>query len=142
MKNLLCLFVAGALLMGCKTAPEKSAPVKKKDKEKKEAVQKAKEPVGVQDSNPGEYMFVAGTGTKAWYSSLELEKIVRDYITKKDLDFDFPHSTKAIWVNTDGGKKLGNMYFQLGNGDFLQVEIGRSGEILGHKFGPAKKDDK
>ena len=134
MKNFLCLCVAGLLLLGCKSAPSSSSDHPKKKTE----AQKPKGPVGVQNSNPGEYMFVKGSGDKAWYSSLELEQIVRAYIDKENLEFDFQNSTKAIWVDTEGGKKLASMYFQTKGGLFLQVDVGHKGQVLAHKFGPNK----
>ena len=91
--------------------------------------------VGVQSRGEQEYMFVMGDGQKAWYSALELEQIARTYAQTQKLDFKFEGTEKSVWVHTDGGKVLAEVWFKAGGGrPTLQVHIGRKGNVLKHKI--------
>jgi hypothetical protein len=91
--------------------------------------------VGVQTKGEQEYMFVGGEGKKAWYSALELEQIARAYAASQKLDFDVATAEKSVWVHTDGGKVLAEVWFSSGAGrPSLQVQIGRKGSVLKHKI--------
>jgi len=72
--------------------------------------------VGVQSKAEQEYMFVMGDGQKAWYSALELEHIARTYANTQKLDFKFDSTEKSVWVHTDGGKVLAEVWFKSGGG--------------------------
>lgn len=91
--------------------------------------------VGVQSKGEHEYMFVGGEGKKAWYSALELEQIASAYAAAQKLEFDFATAEKSVWVHTDGGKVLAEVWFSSGAGrPSLQVQIGRKGNVLKHKL--------
>jgi hypothetical protein len=91
--------------------------------------------LGVQSKGEHEYMFVGGDGQKAWYSALELERIAKAYAKSKKLAFEFEGTEKNIWVNTDGGKVLAEVWFSSGVGrPALQIQIGRKGDVLKHKI--------
>jgi hypothetical protein len=91
--------------------------------------------VGVQVRGEHEHMFVSGDGHKAWYSALELAQIATDYARTNKLDFQFEGTEQNVWVHTDGGKVLAEVWFSpLAGGPALQVQIGRKGTVLKHKF--------
>jgi hypothetical protein len=91
--------------------------------------------LGVQAKGDYEYMFISGEGHKAWYSALELEQIARAYAKDKKLDFNLDTAEKNIWVHTDGGKVLAEVWFLSGPGKpYLQILIGRKGNVLKHKI--------
>ncbi len=91
--------------------------------------------VGVQAKGDYEYMFISGDGHKAWYSALELERIAMDYAKEKKLDFNFDGAERNIWVHTDGGKVLAEVWFLSGSGKpALQILIGRKGNVIKHKI--------
>ena len=91
--------------------------------------------LGVQTKGGHEYMFVSGEGKKAWYSALELEQIANAYAQSKKLDFKFEGTEKNIWVHTEGGKVLAEVWFSSGVGrPALQIQIGRKGHVINHKI--------
>jgi hypothetical protein len=91
--------------------------------------------LGAQSKGEHEYMFVGGDGQKAWYSALELERIAKAYAKSNKLAFEFEGTNKNIWVNTDGGKVLAEVWFSSGVGrPALQIQIGRKGNVLKHKI--------
>jgi hypothetical protein len=96
--------------------------------------------LGVQVKGEHEYMFVNGDGQKQWYSALELEQIAIDYVKSKKLEFEFEGTQKNIWVHTDGGKVLAEVWFTSPVGKpGLQILIGRKGEVIKHKTIEPKK---
>ena len=83
-----------------------------------------------------EHMFIAGDGPKAWYSSLELERIAKGYAYDKKLDFKLERTEMNIWIKTDGGKVLATAHFASDFGKpYLSIQIGRDGKILSHRLG-------
>jgi hypothetical protein len=91
--------------------------------------------VGVQSKGDQEYMFISGDGKKAWYSALELEQIARAYASSQKLEFDFASAEKSVWIHTDGGKVLAEVWFSAGaTRPSLQIQIGRKGNVLKHKI--------
>jgi hypothetical protein len=91
--------------------------------------------LGVKDKGEHEHMFVAADGPKEWYSALELERIARSYAESKKADFRFEGTEMNIWVKTDGGNVLANVYWSKGIGKpMLHVEIGRDGKAIRHEI--------
>ncbi len=87
--------------------------------------------LGVKDKGEHEHMFISADGPKEWYSALELERIARGYVESKKADFRFEGAELNIWVNTDGGKVLADVYWSRGIGKpSLHVEIGRNGKPI------------
>ena len=94
--------------------------------------------VGVLAQDPHEYMFVAGNGQKAWYSSLELDRIARSYAAEHKLDFTFEGTEKAVWVRTDGGRVLADVYYSSAIGQpILHVAIDHHGKVISQDIGTA-----
>ena len=94
--------------------------------------------LGVQVKGDYERMFISGDGQKAWYSALELEQIALAYAGSKKLDFNFEGTDRSVWVHTDGGKVLAEVWFHSGAGKpALRVDIGRKGNVLKHKIEPS-----
>ncbi len=92
--------------------------------------------VGVIAQGPHEYMYVAGDGQKAWYSALELEKTARRYADEHKLEFNFEGTEKNVWVNTDGGRVLADVYYSSGLGEpSLSIAIDRYGRVIRHRIG-------
>jgi hypothetical protein len=90
--------------------------------------------LGVQAKGEHEYMFISGDGKKQWYSALELEQIAMNYVKAKKLEFSFEGTEKNIWVHTDGGKVLAEVWYTSAAGKpGLQILIGRKGEVIKHK---------
>jgi hypothetical protein len=85
--------------------------------------------LGVKSKGEHEHMFVSADGPKEWYSALELERIARGYAESKKADFSFEGAELNIWVKTDGGEVLADVYWSRGIGKpVLHVEIGRDGK--------------
>ena len=84
---------------------------------------------GVKDKGQHEHMFISAEGAKEWYSALELEGIARRYAETKKVDFQFEGAEMNIWVKTDGGKILADVWWSHAIGKpSLHVEIGRDGK--------------
>ena len=91
--------------------------------------------LGVKDKGEHEHMFIAADGPKQWYSALELERIAKGYAESKKADFQFEGTEMNIWVKTDGGKVLADVYWSKGVGKpMLHVEIGRDGKPMRHEI--------
>jgi len=94
--------------------------------------------VGVQAHDPGDYMFVSGAGQKSWYSALELEQAARQYADEHKIEFQFDGTEKRVWVKTDGGRILADVYYSSGIGQpVLHIAIDRRGRVIGHDIATA-----
>lgn len=91
---------------------------------------------GVQAHEPGEFMFVSADGKKEWYSALEFDRIARRYAEEQRLAFDFQGTERMVWIKTDGGRVLADVFYSSGMGKpVLHVAISRHGQAIRHDIG-------
>ena len=93
--------------------------------------------LGVKDKAAHEHMFISADGPKEWYSALELERVARDFAVSNKADFRFEGTEMNIWVKTDGGKVLADVFWSSAVGKpGLHVEIGRDGKAIRCQVNP------